>query len=427
MYIPIEMLYNTQLMGTSEISEKKFSILKEISNAIIASEDTAAIANLMLDLAISHTGAENGSLMLANGSEELYVFAARGIDAGLAGTYRERIGEGIAGTVAENRQAAVVADIDTDERFKGKKRGHYKTKSFISCPILNKEKLLGVLNINDKKNGSSFSEDELILLQTIANQAAIVIENTFLVSQLKARAAELQQINRMLIESDVVKTEFITRISHDLRTPLNSIKGSIYYLQVYEKDSKPEQREFYEIISQETSLLIETVEKLTDFVRKEDEIGFVRKSMISLVEILTEASDQRFVKSALARKNLTLVLDTQGCKAEVYADRIRAIQLFIYLIEALSHYLKAGDGMRITVTEGKIVKVTLTIPGRSSAFMQPFLFSSGPFFFSESEEEELKLYLAGKLSVLLGWEITAENDNGYLHITINIPRGLAGA
>jgi K+-sensing histidine kinase KdpD len=426
-YIPVEILYNTQLMGTSEISEKKFSILKEISSAIIASEDTTAIANLMLDLAISHTGAENGSLMLANNSDELYVFAARGIDAGLAGTYREKIGEGIAGTVARNRRAAIVADIDTDELFKGKKRDHYRTKSFISCPVLSKEKLLGVLNINDKKNGSSFSEDELILLQTIANQAAIVLENTFLLSQLRARAAELQEINRMLIESDVVKTEFITRISHDLRTPLNSIKGSIYYLQVYEKHSNPEQREFYEIIAQETSLLINTVEKLTNFVRNEDEIGFVRKSMISLTEILTEAADQRFVKSALARKNLTLVLDTQGCKAEVYADRIRAIQLFIYLIEALSHYLKNGDGMRVTVTEDKIVKVTLTIPGRSSALMQPFLFSPGPFFFSESEEEELKLHLAVKLSVLLGWEITAEKDNSYLRITISIPIEPAGA
>ncbi len=427
MYIPVEILYNTQLMGTSEISEKKFSILKEISNAIIASEDTTAIANLMLDLAISHTDAENGSLMLTDNSDELYVFAARGIDAGFVGTHRERIGEGIAGTVAENRRAVVVADIDSDERFKGKKRGHYKTKSFISCPVLSKEKLLGVLNINDKKNGSSFSEDELILLQTIANQAAIVLENTFLLGQLRTKAAELQEINRMLIESDVVKTEFITRISHDLRTPLNSIKGSIYYLQVYEKDSKPEQREFYEIISQETSSLINTVEKLTDFVRNEDEIGFVRKSMISLTEILTEASDQRFVKSALARKNLTLVLDTRGCKTEVYADRIRAIQLFIYLIEALSHYLKNGDGMRITVTEDKTVKVTLTIPGRSSALMQPFLFSPGPFFFSESEEEELKLHLAGKLSVLLGWEITAEKDGSYLRITISIPLGVEDA
>lgn len=413
-------------MGTSELSEKKFSILKEISDAIITTEDTAAIANLMLDLAISHTSAEKGSLMLANDDGELYIFAARGLDAGLAGTYREKIGEGIAGTVARNRRAVIVADIDTDELFKGKKRDHYKTRSFMSCPVLSRKKLIGVLNINDKKDGTPFSQDELVLLQTIANQAAIVLENTFLMDQLKASAAELQEINRMLIESDVVKTEFITRISHDLRTPLNSIKGSVYYLQVSEKDSKPEQREFYEIISQEANLLINTVENLTDFLRNEGEIGFIRKSMISLIDILTEVSGQRFVKKALARNNLTLVVDTRGCKAEVATDRIRAIQLFIYLIDALSHHLEDGDGMRIIVTEDKIVKVTLTIPGRSPALMQPFLFSSGPFFFSESEEEELKLYLAGKLSELLGWKIAAENDHGSLCITISIPKGREG-
>lgn len=413
-------------MGASELSEKKFSIVKEISDAIITTKDIREIANLMLDLAISHTSAEKGSLMLTDNGHELYIFAARGIDAGLAGTYKERIGEGIAGTVAESREAVIVADIDTDSRFRKKKRNRYKTRSFMSCPVLSKNRLLGVLNINDKKDGRPFSSDELLLLQTLANQAAIVLENSFLVNQLKARAAELQEMNRMLIESDVVKTEFITRISHNLRTPLNSIKGSIHYLQVTGNSSNAEQREFYGIMSAETLSLINTVESLTDFLRNEGEIGFIRKSMVGVSDILTEVPRQRFVKEALARKNLTLAVDIKGCKAEVAADRIRAIQLFTYLIDALGHHLEYGDGMRITVTEDKVVKVRLTVPGKAPAFVQSLLFSSGPFFFSESEEEELKLYLAGKLSALMGWKITAENYPGSFCVTVNVPRADIG-
>jgi len=106
-----------------------------------------------------------------------------------------------------------------------KKRDRYKTKSFISCPILHKNRLLGVLNINDKKDGSPFTNDEFTLIKTISNQAAIIIQNAFLMNQLKMKATDLEEVNKKLIEFDVSKTEFLTRVSHELRTPLNSIKG----------------------------------------------------------------------------------------------------------------------------------------------------------------------------------------------------------
>lgn len=416
------MLYNSLLMGTSDLFEKKFSILKEISDAMVITDNITVIANLMLDLAISYANAEKGSLMFANDLNELYVFASRGIDGNLVGTRKIRVGEGIAGDVAKNRRHVLVTDIETDKRYQREKRDHYKTKSFISCPVLYKTKLLGVLNITDRKDGSAFTEDELVLLQTIANQAAIVIENTSLMNQLRSKAAELEEINKKLVETDVVKTEFIARVSHDLRTPLNSIKGSIYYLQESEK-SKPEQKEFYEIISKETSALIATVENLLDFLRAGEEIQFIKKSMINLTEILKEVADQKFVKIALARKNLQLEIDVEKRTPDIAGDRIRIIQLFIYLIEGVSHYLEKGDKIKITAREDKVVKVTLALPRSFPEVMQPFLFSPGPFFFSEYTEEKLKLYLAGKISEVLCWSVASEGFNNSLLITFHIPKG----
>jgi GAF domain-containing protein len=410
-------------MESSKLFEKKFSVLKKISDTMVITDDITSIANLMLDLAISYANAEKGSLMFANELNELYILASRGIDSNLARTYKIKIGEGIAGTVAKNRRPVLVADIETDKRFKGKKRDRYKTRSFISCPVVSKNKLLGVLNINDKKDGTTFTEDEFDLLQTISNQAAIVLENTFLMYQLRTNAAELEQINRKLIEADVVKTEFIARVSHDLRTPLNSIKGSIYYLQGSPKQSKPEQKEFYEIISKEAGILVATVENLLDFIRSEDEIQFIKKSMINLVDVLKEVADQKFIKTALARKNLELDVDVEECKSDVVGDKIRVIQLFIYLIEGLSHYLEKGDRIRITVKEDSAVRVTLALPKRLPGVEQPFLFGPGPLFFSEYSEEKLKLYLVGKISEVLSWRITAENNNDSFLITLSIPKG----
>ena len=106
----------------------------------------------MLDLAINYANAEKGSLMLVNESEELYILAARGIDISFITTYKVKIGEGIAGIVAKNLSPVLVEDINKDENFmKETHRDRYKTKSFISCPVISKNKLLGILNINDKR------------------------------------------------------------------------------------------------------------------------------------------------------------------------------------------------------------------------------------------------------------------------------------
>ena len=148
----------------TQLLEKKFLILQEISHLITATNDINALANFLLDRAIDYTNAEKGSLMLLNERDELYILASRGFDMQFIETYRIKLGEGIAGIVAEDRIPVLVEDIDKEERFKQKKRDRYKTKSFISCPLISRDKMLGLININDKKDGMSFREDEFNLL-----------------------------------------------------------------------------------------------------------------------------------------------------------------------------------------------------------------------------------------------------------------------
>jgi GAF domain-containing protein len=254
-----------------DLAHKKLLIIQKISNTIVLTDDIHAIAELMLELAVTHTNAETGSIMLVDESGELSIFAARGLENHLVDTYKEKIGEGIAGVVAMERRPVLVEDIDKESRFKSKKRNHYKTKSFISCPIVYKDRLLGVFNINDKKNGEQFREEDVTLINIIANQAAMTIENALLVSQLRSKAARLEDINRKLVEDDEVKNEFLTSVSHDLRTPLNSIKGAIYYLGRQVGVTVEKQREFFDIIAREAAELAENVEHLLNFLRRENE------------------------------------------------------------------------------------------------------------------------------------------------------------
>src|SRR5512143_2922991 len=123
-------------MNKADIFKAKFNILQELSNAIVITDDITAIANLLLDLALNYAHAEKGSFMLLTERDELRILAAKGLDPQLIKSYKVKIGEGIAGMVAKNPTPVLVEDIEKDSNFRGFRRNHYKTKSFISCPII---------------------------------------------------------------------------------------------------------------------------------------------------------------------------------------------------------------------------------------------------------------------------------------------------
>lgn len=407
-----------------ELFEKKFAILQEISSTIVATDNIGAIANLMLDLAISYTNAQKGSLMLINERDEFYIIAARGIDPQLVRTYRIRLGDGIAGKVAENRVPVLVGDIDRDERFRGVKRDRYYTRSFISCPIISKNKLLGVININDKADGTPFREDEFALIKIIANQAAITLENAFLMNQHKAKALELEEINKKLIETDVVKTEFLTRVSHEFRTPLNSIKGAIFYLMQSERLGRDEQNEFFDIISNEAGKLISIVENLLDFLRLENESELVKKSIINIPAVLKDVSGAKSLKTSLTRKNLKLDIGVKGTVSDIVGDRIKVVQFFINLIEGLIHFLSNRDSISVEVKENDYVEVNFRVSRRIPDIELKYLYNHKRIFDIDQPEERLKLYLARKVAEVHRWNLFAENLDDSCIITLTIPKSV---
>ncbi len=403
--------------------EKKFLILQEISNVFTATNNVNALANIMIDRAINYANAEKGSVMLLNEKNELYIIAARGFDIQFIENYKIKMGEGIAGVVARDRSPVLIEDIDRDQRFKGAKRDHYKTKSFISCPLISKDKVLGVININDKKDGAPFTEDEFNLLKIIADQSAITIENAFLMNQLKTKASELEEINKKLIETDMDKTEFITRISHELRSPLNSIKGATYYLQQSETLNKNRIKEFYDIISTETAGLITIVENLLDFLRLENEVMVVKKSLANLADILKEVSRSKGISNAVAKKNLRFTLDIKQGDYETVVDKIKVVQLFINLLEGLSYYLQSGDAINIAADRNDFIKVSITISRRLPDEVLLFLYKSKYVFYADWPTEKIRLSLAKKVAEAHGWIFEARNTDNTFLISLTIPVG----
>ena len=223
-----------------------------------AASDLQQFSQQILDLATHMTGAENCSLMLLNGRGELYVINARGADQHAVRSFRAKVGEGIAGRVVQEGKPLIVEDISKDERFAVYRRTKYRTGSFIACPITTREKVVGVLNINDKKSGDPFSMQDLDQAKLIALIAAIALRSFLGESHAQMKNAEVDEVYRRLVDAERNHRELIARLSHDMRTPLNNIKGAIYYLQRQNPSGSDtgDKREFYEIIEREVNYLI---------------------------------------------------------------------------------------------------------------------------------------------------------------------------
>jgi diguanylate cyclase (GGDEF)-like protein len=95
---------------------------------------------------------------------------------------RLKMGEGIAGWVAQEGIPVVVPDVSKDERFLGKidKKIRFKTKSLMCVPIKSKEQVIGVIELVNKKTGEPFTRDDLDLFLRLVDQTAIAIERTVL-------------------------------------------------------------------------------------------------------------------------------------------------------------------------------------------------------------------------------------------------------
>jgi GAF domain-containing protein len=409
-------------MEQTDIIKRKYLILQEITSAIVLKDNIREIADLILELSMTYAHAEKGSLMLLSDQDELSIFASQGLDHQFANSYKVALGDGIAGVVAKDRSPVLVEDIENHNNFRELRRDHYRTRSFISCPIISKNKLLGVLNINDKHDGSPFNTDEFELTKILANYAAIALENAFLMSQLKSKAKEFEDINKKLVDTDILKTEFLTRISHELRTPLNSLKGAIYFLQNAENKAQSEQREFQAIISSEIDSLVSTVENLLNFLRLEEKTRSIKRTVLNMQEIFNEIQSSTLVKTFLARRGIQLTMETSADLLDIVGDKIKVVQLFTNLLDSLSYYLERGNAIHIVTAENEQVTVTISLSQALPESVLPILYDNRFIFQSEPSEDHLKLYLAKNIAETHQWKFTTYNADNIGYVVLTIPK-----
>ena len=184
----------------SVIDVDKFNTLIDTTLLINAAhQDIRTLLTQILESTTKLCSGEASSLLLVDSEkEELYFEIALGSKGEAVKQFTVKMGEGIAGWVAQHNKALIINDVKNDDRHLQNISAliNYPSNTMLAVPMRVKDKCIGVIEVINKKDGKNFVQEDLEWLEIFANQAALAIVNTHYIEKAHSEIQLLQdQIN----------------------------------------------------------------------------------------------------------------------------------------------------------------------------------------------------------------------------------------
>jgi diguanylate cyclase (GGDEF)-like protein len=146
------------------------------------------VVERLIDRTLKHMNSEIASVLLTGADGIMRIAHARGLPDDVIASVQIMSGEGIAGHVYATGEPLLVADVEKDKRFSRPNHERYNTTSCVAAPLILQGVVRGVINVNNRKDGKSFCEADLRLLQAIAGHAAVALSNARRFEEMEKRA-----------------------------------------------------------------------------------------------------------------------------------------------------------------------------------------------------------------------------------------------
>lgn len=208
------------LEGNLKTKIKELSALYEVGKSITSTLHLDQVLKLITRKAAKIMDASYCSLRLLDEKKETLVLqCAYGLDDGFFRSKKSlKVGESIAGRVVKEGKPYAINDIRKEPLYKyqnlARQRG---LRSLITVPLVQKDKIIGVLSIYNK-NVCNYTDDDVRLLSMFASQAAIAIENARLYRQ-----AELSYLNTIKTLSNIIDAKDSHTYGHSERVMAHSM------------------------------------------------------------------------------------------------------------------------------------------------------------------------------------------------------------
>ncbi len=248
--------------------DRKLLALFQIARALAAQQDWETTLRKLLSCLVDLEAVDAGVLLLYEPARGcLIVKAAVGYDPIALQDICLAPGEAISGKVLQTGQAelyltpeeiaAARANMAPEIRQRLKAAGQGEPRSAACVPLMTNGSKLGALLLENWRQPGSFSPADLSFLQSVAELIALFVQS--------ARLDEERAISQSLNEANRLKTELISTLAHEMRTPLTSIKGYATALLMEESSFSPQtQREFLQIIDEECDILQDLIHDLLE-------------------------------------------------------------------------------------------------------------------------------------------------------------------
>ncbi len=185
-----------------EEKARSLELLYEIGNKLSSIRDEDQLLETVLQLIEKYLQVDRCSLMIMDEERKnLKIKKTIGIPDVDISKVKIPLGVGISGYVAMGTRPLLIKDLSAEEHLSSlvQNKENFRTNSLLSVPLVTQGEVIGVINVNNRKDGQTFSEEDMELLSKIASEIAVVLKKSYISLQLK-KARELDgDIKRFMV------------------------------------------------------------------------------------------------------------------------------------------------------------------------------------------------------------------------------------
>ncbi len=345
-------------------------------------------------------------------------------------------GSTLAAWFARNKSPMRHVDVDTDPYLQAmsdtERTALHESNASLMVPMIAKGELTGIVALGPKVAGEDYTEDDISFLTSVADQSAMVIENSRMYAHEMERLDELERL-------DSLKSNLLLTVSHELKSPLTAIKTAADLLDATEPqpDEPPKEGARPSPRSRLLRTLksgVDRLERLTqeslDYAAMQSANLELNMVCMDLDEIVEEASG--LLGPAMRSRNQEFTLNVADDASKVTADPTRVERIVTNLLSNAHKFTPAGGSITVDIfsdEDSRFIRVADTGEGIPTD-EQELVFS--PYYRSANADGRqhggtgLGLSIARYLAELHGGSLDLESEPGSgSTFTLRLP--IAGA